>query len=218
MARVRIPDEYKDGFRQFATLSNTQRQQLVDIVSENPAKTSNETIAKQVVEGLSIKDNEALSLVNSLASLAFGRENTKTTANDFAESIVEYLESTDFVLSEDVASSIKVTISSLLSTKSVYYATSKAQALTVQRERLFINGKVITDVRPIFSEEEDCNVEGVTIIHTLKMECQKGYDYEIIYIALDSNDLIELKVQIERAEKKESALRKGIASIPDKIY
>lgn len=217
MSKVRIPEDYKEGFKQFSALSDAQRQQLVKIFSQIPAKTPHESMAEQIATELSIEEPAAFEIAQSLDSLFLAKENGRLKANDLIDGVIESLEDPEYNISSESQTSIKESIHALFAKGSNYYLTNKAQALTVQREQLLLKSRILTDIRLVFSEDEDCQIEGEIILHTLKIEYQKGTDNKSIFIALDISDLNELKLQIERAQKKDASIRKNIGSLPNSI-
>lgn len=216
MAKVRIPEEYKNGFKLFISLSNKDKDAVIKIIAEKPVSTKGSEFAIDISKKIKLDYSSVLEIVEAITSLSFARENVNGH-NKFVQGVVEALEDPEYETSPKSLSELYKAFSTLFSVKSTYHITDKARALTFQRENLLLNTRVITDIRPIFSDDDDCQIEGEVILHTLKIASQKGYNHDTIYFALDSDDLAELKVQIERAERKESNIRKRIGNLPNKI-
>ncbi|MBO0932715.1 hypothetical protein [Fibrella aquatilis] len=217
MAKLRIPDRYKPGFTAFATLSDQQRQQLVDLLAEVSVENPKSSTAKQVADRLQIDDALALSVVDALLSLPVAQEQLGNSIQEFVDNFMEALASPEYALSDETLTSIQSVLLSFFNSKGNYHLTNKARMLSMQRERLYMSAKVLTDLRPLFAEEEESQIQALTIIHTLQIEYQEDNGIKTIQFALDNVDIGDLKMQLERADKKDSVLKKTVANLPDKI-
>lgn len=71
-------------------------------------------------------------------------------------------------------------------------------------QRLF-NGRVITDLRPVFDEAAEA-ITGMIVVHQLTLEVWDGGDTKELFVTLDDRDLDTLAEQIDRARKKSETL------------
>src|SRR5271157_4747493 len=95
----------------------------------------------------------------------------------------------------------------LESNKDIYFF-NRAMNLLREREKLCLNTRILTDLRPIF-EENITNIKNGLILHSLRIEFRNEENRkEIIIFALDHDDLTVLKDNIDRAFKKEDEIRK----------
>jgi hypothetical protein len=87
---------------------------------------------------------------------------------------------------------------------------AKAGPVLTQHERIFIDARIMTDLRPIFHLDVSEKPDAAVIVHMLRISQRDNYgNRSDEYFALDSNDIALMKVIIERATKKEKTL-KGI--------
>ena len=75
-----------------------------------------------------------------------------------------------------------------------------------ESDRLLHVSRVITDLRPVFSEEAANEPFGAVIVHTLRLDYFEENDVKTISFALNSRDLAQLKRTVERAQAKENTL------------
>lgn len=114
------------------------------------------------------------------------------------------------VLVESLRTSFKVDepgtgITGLLQSK-VVQRFAKALTLRNEYERIVTDTRILTDIRPIFDDDEDePNVEAAIVNHTLRFSYTSGDGDHEIHFALDAADLTKLTAQIERALKKDKA-------------
>lgn len=73
--------------------------------------------------------------------------------------------------------------------------------LAYEYEKLFMGGRILTDIRPIFSEDAKV-MEGAVIAHVLRLRYEGVDGRHEMTLSIDERDLKELIFQCERALKK----------------
>lgn len=87
---------------------------------------------------------------------------------------------------------------------------AKAVSLRAEDERSYCASRILTDLRPIFSQEESTEPLAALIQHTLKFDVHINGRVESILISIDSRGLTELATAIARAARKAVSMA-GIA-------
>lgn len=87
-------------------------------------------------------------------------------------------------------------------------AASKAVVIQHEHEHTLCTSRIFTDARPVYGDDVSAPPSLATIIHMLKLAYHEGDITKEIHIALDKQDLIDLKEQIARAESKAASLQK----------
>lgn len=77
----------------------------------------------------------------------------------------------------------------------------KALDLSYDFQKLFISGRIVTDVRPVFDEVRDDIVGGITY-HTLRIDYTSDDGRHTVSFALDNDDLLQLKSACDNALRK----------------
>ena len=87
---------------------------------------------------------------------------------------------------------------------------TKAAELLNERERVYCDGKILTDVRPVFKVKVEEGVDAAFILHTLRIAYhdEKG-EFSEFFLSIDSASLDELQALITRAKAKEQQLKAG---------
>jgi len=87
--------------------------------------------------------------------------------------------------------------------------TAKALDLAYDFSQVFVGARIITDIRPVFDEPQKDDIVGATIVQTIKMESvdSEGTAHKIS-IALDLDDVQQLKDSCEEALRKAAAAKK----------
>lgn len=81
---------------------------------------------------------------------------------------------------------------------------AKALRLMNAHERTFISAEVFSDIRPVLQVDGGLEIEAAVVYHTLRVR-HTAVD-RLFSVALDSQDLRELKTTIDRAIEKEQIL------------
>jgi hypothetical protein len=87
---------------------------------------------------------------------------------------------------------------------------AKARELQTEHGHVFLNGRIITDLRPVFRGSPDESPLGMVLLHILKLsylDRESEGKRSAFFIALDESDIAALKRLLERAETKASTLR-----------
>ena len=90
----------------------------------------------------------------------------------------------------------------------------KASDLSSEHANIFLDARVITDIRPIFGTAPDGPPEGALLSHTLKLEILRDEgEVEHFYLVLDDEDLNKLSHLIRRAKQKATSLRSVLSRV-----
>ncbi|MGA8029350.1 MAG: hypothetical protein WB992_19590 [Bryobacteraceae bacterium] len=138
----------------------------------------------------------------------------ETSLEDLIAQAIEAMRSSgkpELFVSPEKQSGVAATLKALLSIESLRLA-SKALGLKTDHERLFCGVKIITDIRPVFSNVQRKPTR-VMIGHTLKLEYHENGVHKELYIALEPDDIPKLKTVLERAEAKAISLRDLCANV-----
>ena len=205
---VNIPPKYHEGFRLLSTMEDDTFQSLIEAIKLTSLTSSVKRLSSQVAisENLPLKDIEAIFMgAGSLTGFIEKGSSTVEIAEGIAtisddNSIIDFSK----VNSKDV---FVVRLSTLLETERLYYA-AKASIVMNEYENVFIQARIVTDIRPIFGIKVDELPKSGMIIHNLHIHFRKDEegDHRDIYFALDSNDLKILQELLSRAQQKENSL------------
>jgi hypothetical protein len=89
---------------------------------------------------------------------------------------------------------------------------AKAARLLRDSERIYCNAKILSDIRPVFTEDPAARPLGAVLTHTLKIVYHQGNDHVEFHVVLDSADLGALGEVVRRAEVKDNTLRELLKS------
>lgn len=94
---------------------------------------------------------------------------------------------------------------------------AKALDLTFDYPNLLESARLLCDIRPIFVED-DTDISGAIISHTLTIEYRASGQRKKIELALDTNDVMNVLRQCERVKNKVATIKRKLDSIEIKSF
>jgi hypothetical protein len=99
----------------------------------------------------------------------------------------------------------------------------KAADLSTEGTNVFLNSRILSDIRPIFDSKVENGIIGAVVVHSLKIEYQEGNFRKEFYVTLDNLDLRKLSEDISRAVAKSKVIndylgRSGTQPIGSSIW
>lgn len=211
MAKYSIPSPFKKGF---IILSETEFElikEMADILKPLPAGMGIENITKNIKDGLGDKmeENDIEEIISAFFSLVrFSKENA-IDFNEFVEDIAESMTiSEEFKIEE--SDLLKDNLLYLYECRDNILLTIKANELLGEFDKLFIDCRILSDIRIIFNEDLDKQEQVAVAVHQLKLDYVKHGESQQTFFALDSNDLRKLKIAIERALEKDKNIKSNV--------
>jgi hypothetical protein len=130
----------------------------------------------------------------------------KTLAEVVQDVVGGYADATqdDAVESADLGN-LEINLEKILSVR-VIRASFKARNLLNDRDKLYLDSRVLTDLRPVFDDELTEHLLGTLVTHSLKINVRTGREVSTLFVSLDTTDVKELKAALDRAIDKAAAL------------
>ena len=124
-------------------------------------------------------------------------------------SFIEQNESERYKDTDNEIQSMKQFFKELITADTPFFYFEKAIKLLLERSKLIETIRIITDIRPVFKEHDIEAPDYCLITHNLRILYSEDLDNsKKTFFALDHQDLIQLRSQIERALEKEEELQK----------
>ncbi|MEP0801247.1 hypothetical protein [Funiculus sociatus] len=207
MPFLQIPERYKPAIKKLASLSDDAIKSLLTALSEVPLSINFEELIARThknVEGLGFSEVEEL--LEALLSLDSVKEEFDLQTNFISE--INNAVSKGFPdLSESQQFQVQDKLVQLLDSDKAISLLSKIRKLHFDHERVYLNGKIITDIRPVFSSVLDQPPLAATISYILNITYRDLSDKKEFFVALDSKDIKQLREVIDRAENKAKQLK-----------
>lgn len=207
MNSINIPERFRPIFKEFLSLSVEVRDQIIDKFIESRPDQETSDIADLIAEGHPELKSFILKLTAMFISLHQALNAENLSPNEISAGIVKALQR----LGDEypIDNNLQGQLDRLFDKKSQFGVVSKAMALLAGREKLITSTRIITDIRPVFAEDDDCTVRTNIIIHNLVVTYRDANDEKEIYFALSGKDLDKLKTDIDRSSRKEKTIREN---------
>lgn len=207
LGTLRIPERFRPGIVLLGKIPDASYEEILSACNgAPPVFATNRELAAWIVKGTpSVAESDVGSIVDSLTSLYRLRTRSERTAAVLARDVAAAAREFDTTVGEKLEERLAALLA--LDVFNVTYA--KAKDLQIDEERTFCDARIITDIRPVFGDMIGSLPNASIIVHTLKIGFHESGvpSHREIFIALDSNDIADLKKVLERAEEKEKRLK-----------
>jgi hypothetical protein len=221
-----VPPPQVAHIKMFLELSDDKIQGFLAALTEAGPQYSRSNLSHEVSSRTSLASDLTGGIVGVLGSLYLTWDAQSTKLEDFLDGeVYAALNKAETFSKEngDVQwAKLRRFLVSALSLENTVGTAAKAAYILTQHEHIFLNGRILTDIRPIFHLDVSEKPESAVIFHMLRITHRDNQrNYADQYFALDSNDIRSLKTLIDRALKKEETLKRlmrnsGITIVPPK--
>jgi hypothetical protein len=215
---LRLPRQIIDGLAKIPNLSEEQIREIISVLESTPQqiiqrRVFDEDTASRIQ---STPSGDAKLITDALFGLYMGRAIARVSIPAYVEDIVQTLredknEATSWTQSEEIVNQFRQRLTDLLSVDALNIIT-KSYDVLVQHEHIFSEARVLTDVRPIFSESVEEPPLAAVIVHMLKIEYSQDDDHKQFFVALDTKDIQILIDALNRAQSKAESLKSILSS------
>lgn len=218
-----IPKKDREGLQRLFDLSSSGWGNLFDGVKKTTPVLPISTFSKNLAENLSADVEDIRYIVGILTILISLVEDYPGTEEQLFEHLHNAIKDPDGPALEPSKKEwelFRENISKLYSDAGPIGLITKARDVTYEEERLLVDTRIITDLRPVYKTEIGDMPEAFVVTHSLKIVTQESGRIKELYYALNSDDLNDLELMIKRARKKEQSLKRiaekvKIPYIPD---
>jgi hypothetical protein len=219
MAKLRLPESLRRNLIALATASTEQVDQLHETLSTLTPILTPEEIPEQIASKLNLwNGEEARRAVKGILGLSAFRAQSGQKLESLTSDLISALQADTGVEETSPEEKTKLILSSaqepefrnvLLRLFSIVAldVTAKALGVLTDNQRSFVSGRVLSDIRPIFQDEISAGPMAGVIVHSLKLEYMESNQLQEFFVSLDSKDLQFMLDLIQRAIKKDVAMR-----------
>jgi hypothetical protein len=215
--RFQVPDRHRGVLADIADLDDASFKSLRDAIADaDPHVYSRliEVVTDAVGDGHQVNVEDVIEM---LISVGLYPTRPGLTVDGVAETIV-----TDLGLEGEEGERLATRMHDLLSLEAVQLLAKSADLLT-EHEHLFLEARVVSDIRPVFlgvEEEEGEHAAAAVLVHTLRLAYQDAKGRHDFYLALDRSDVEQLRSIAERALDKEVSLQALLtaADVPEIVF
>ena len=213
MALYKIPVQDIPVFELIWSSPNEYIESINKGIKSLPHSMIPSKMVESIASEINVDGDDLGDILKIIYSLSLLRKEDDLDKESVIEAIVESLKETDNLFFKEITEwdSLKEKLLSLMQFEDVVSLGFKALLLSMDFDKLYVDSKIITEIRPVFEDNSELGLANSIITHSLKIEYHFSDDtHQKIFITLDSENLQELKQQIVRAEKKEQQLENSL--------
>lgn len=202
---LRVPEYVQRGLKILADLTDESSEELLTVLSEEKASLSSRDMSRRVtakIPGANRKDIR--DIVETLLSMHRARQeygmSTDTLVSDMT------LDTEGLGISESQQKQLRERLPNFLRLD-LLAVTAKAFSVMGSHERVVLKTQILTDIRPVFGENDSEKPEAAAIIHTLRITYRQDGEEMDFFAAMDTEDVHKLRDVLERADKKAAGVQ-----------
>jgi hypothetical protein len=206
---IAVPPLYRRALVALAALPREEWLALGESLTSGERLLTTQELEERVERFAPSFDESPESLIAAALSLSAQRVSDPRTAAEVAEGVSL---SPQLEMTSEARQDVKERLSKLLTVSAVRLA-AKALDLAGDYEHLFVDARILTDVRPVFPDDETKAPAAAVIVDTLKINYY-GPDGNLrsFHVALDQAELDELRKVIVRGLEKTRGMRSFLDS------
>lgn len=209
-SRLQIPEYYHKGISSFVSLDEDTYSSLEKSLEQSVPSLSRTGLVAHLAQKVPIDKDSLEAIVQFLLSLYPARPAREVDIPDFVADVVRAIQATkkpELEPKEKDWEGLKTRLGRLLSLEQSLGVTSKAFGVMSEHGHVFLRARLITDIRPVFLSGVIQEPNAAVIIHNLKIEYRKNNETIEFFVALDSDDVLELRNSLDRADEKARVLK-----------
>lgn len=209
MARkVKIPPSQRPYLLKIAEMDDGAFEILHKFIANLEPKLYVDALNKQLAgDNILQVVPQASDFLNLLTGIARSYYSMEQEREDLIRNIALTLGEEE-TLSENNCTKLGDRLEKLLSQKGAIMLSARTSLLATSYEKTYKSARLITDLRPIFTDGEVEMPLYCLSTHSLKIEFHEDGNYKDIYITLDNDDLRQLVEVLDRGLKKAELVQK----------
>ena len=214
MPSLTIPDSAYPSIKWLLQLTEEDFQSLLTGLSDAKPALSQKNFTRHVIDKAGALEGDNIdSLMSELFSMDYIRDDLEMNGREFCDLLAKDFDFTRAGLDSGKAPVFVERLSKILTATSGLRLTTKALEVLMEEEHVFYSARILTDVRPIFTDDVK-KVEAAIIVHNLRIHFGKDNAHKNFYVALDTIDIAKLREVLDRAEAKASVLQGLLQGLP----
>ena len=203
-----VPERHVAGFEAIRDMSTDDFSLVLDLLDAVEPTASRRVLDESLQDEIHVAVSDTSALLDAITGLATHSHLSQSSVADIAERVASSPQLQPGEDAEDLASRIE-----RLLTCDAIRVYSKASAIGSSHERIFANAQILTDLRPVFRNDETSypQPEGVLLAHTLSLHFI-GSDgtHDNFFVVLDDDDIETMRKLFDRAMNKADSMRQLI--------
>ncbi|NCT72268.1 MAG: hypothetical protein GXC75_15110 [Xanthomonadaceae bacterium] len=206
-ASISVPEKQAAAINAFTKLPADTQAEIYQTLSGIPTSTAPWLAVREAIEEIVDGDTDAKALVSAIRGLFYIRRFADDKADDeFVKLAMAGISKAVGLDARKPDQQLQSVIVNLLALKNLDLS-HRAARVRFDHANHMHDALIVTDLRPIF-DRGGATIEGAVVSHTLRIDfAGTSEDEQTLYLAIDGDDLDKLEAVIQRARRKELALK-----------
>lgn len=205
MPTLSVPEMYRTPIRRLGLLGPADVEKLSAALG--PERYLGDVAALRAAFSEALPEEaDTDALTYALLSMSTVREGLGAGVEEFVEDLSR---AEDLEIPEDERQTFAERVSLLLANPTIQ-AVARSLDVQTEQQRVFLESRILTDLRPVFTGDSETQLLGMLVVHSLKILYSEDGQTKSFYISLDQRDAEQLKGTLKRAEDKAQALKETL--------
>lgn len=203
---IKIPRSHREPLRQLLTMDLALRQRFVDAIQAAGAAIDSQELIDQVSRTPELDEERIAPIIRMLITMFLAAGHSRS---DFARNVVD--EARGLFPDEAIDwTAATANLAKLLACEQTLGVAAKVAEIRSEHANVFCDARILSDIRPVFGDDVASGPIAGAIVHTLRVAYHTASKHAEIHIALDVEDLRQLRSLVDRALQKEECLKAEI--------
>ncbi len=204
--KLQIPDIAYEGLKLLSKMTKKEAKAVFDILENVEPDMNWESLRIQIEKSGKPGGENAIAVLDAIKGLYDLRLRNEQTVSQLVSDVVESVRASE-IAKEVKPDVLTPRLEKALSFNKTLGITAKAENVMFEHQNVYVESRILTDLRPIFFENEVASIAANSIIHNLRITYLEDNGLKKAVFAMDSDDLVKLEEVIKRAKQKEKAIR-----------
>lgn len=204
-----VPKSQERPLKLLVEMNEDQRERLLAALRTTAPRLQVEEFASELGQSVPEYSDHILEIATMLVSMYVSVDDLQLSPRQFAEGLVKAAEKGQIVRGDQSAEALRAFFTEALRCDDTLGFTAKALNIAAEHERVFLDARILTDLRPVFRAQIETGEPKLLMLRQLKISylTPTGEKQEV-YFALDDEDLRSLREVLQREERKEQWLQR----------
>ncbi|HUB06291.1 MAG TPA: hypothetical protein VMB50_04790 [Myxococcales bacterium] len=206
----KLPERYQLAWRSLANLDALRLRRLGQAIEDAQPHLYAEDLARKAAQRSRVELPVVRPIIDLLTSLSSARARQSQSLGTLLKDLRDDARRRggDFVPKTSWGS-FTAFLKRVLEAEAIVI-TAKAQTVMVAHQHVFLSARVLTDLRPVFGNDELGRLRAGVVVHTLQLDHLDGGGKRSFFIALDDEDVSKLRAALDRASEKSQLIENGM--------
>lgn len=209
-AKLKIPDQQRPAVRALSELSPSELEGLVEALAQAEPSPTSTGLVSQVKSKVELAVEVLEPILGMLLSLYSIARRYELSAEEVAAEVTDRAVEEQLGPTPESAPNFREGLSRLLRLDRSIGVTSRLLNVMWENKNVYVSARIVSDLRSVFSSGEVPEPMAAAVVHNLRIESHTDDRHINHFFAMDNSDLRALRDAIDRAMKKESALRRVV--------